>query len=112
VSFNIQIVGHKGFGTVKEAREFERELVGAVEKFVGGLQGVTAAFVSGDHIGHRQVVEPQLADVPAPEEPEEEQVEEAPVRPTSMKEADQQARRAAKEEDARRSAENGKEASS
>lgn len=101
MSFNIQITGHREFDTVKDAKEFEQELVKKVEKLAGEIEhellsGV--AFVAGDHIGHRQVAN-WTATVPEPEEhvpnDDAEQLREEPVaEPHEPTEEDKKAARA------------------
>jgi len=69
VSYTISISGHKDTAGPDEARAFEEDVAAKAREFVGSLEGVTVASMSGGIIGTvrlTQTVEPAREPVTEP----------------------------------------------
>ena len=51
MTYSISISGHKDTSGEDESRAFEEDVAAKAEAFVGTLEGVTSATLSGAHVG-------------------------------------------------------------
>jgi hypothetical protein len=51
MSYTINVSGHRNFDTEDEARAFEASIMDKAKSFVGSLDGVSVAMMTGQHTG-------------------------------------------------------------
>lgn len=61
MSYSISISGHKNVKDAEEGKAFEEAVAEQAREFVAGLEGVSSATISGQHIGQKDLREKQPA---------------------------------------------------